>query len=218
MERGSAGRRPRGGRRRGRRRDAGSRGRAGRAGRARRGTARSPAPSTRTGLGRALVGQFVGQRHRMPVVAHQRPALGARPDLGDQLVLLVETSWEKSDANGGETEEVKPTRLSRATPPRFAFAVPARRRGARFLGPFCALAASDEIGMLPPEKGRSDPTSSTVPSFGPRKALMRALVSIERKVGDLVDALLPCAFPHHRQSARAICEDLRTVLPPNSSR
>ena len=40
-------------------------------------------------LGRPLVGQFVGERHRMPVVAHQRAALGAGTDAGDQLVLLV---------------------------------------------------------------------------------------------------------------------------------
>ena len=40
-------------------------------------------------LGRALVRQLVGERHRMPVVAHQRPALGAGTDAGDQVVLLV---------------------------------------------------------------------------------------------------------------------------------
>ena len=39
-------------------------------------------------LGRPLGRQLVGERHRMPVVAHQRAALGARPDAGDQLVLL----------------------------------------------------------------------------------------------------------------------------------
>ena len=40
-------------------------------------------------LGRALGRQFVGERHRMPVVAHQRAALGAGTDAGDQVVLLV---------------------------------------------------------------------------------------------------------------------------------
>jgi hypothetical protein len=39
-------------------------------------------------LGRPLVGQFLGQGHRMPVVPHQRATHGARPDPGDQLVLL----------------------------------------------------------------------------------------------------------------------------------
>ena len=34
-------------------------------------------------LDRALGRQLVDQRHRLPVVAHQRAALGARPDAGD---------------------------------------------------------------------------------------------------------------------------------------
>ena len=39
-------------------------------------------------LGRPLLGKLVGERHRMPVMPHQRAAFGARPDAGDQLVLL----------------------------------------------------------------------------------------------------------------------------------
>ena len=39
-------------------------------------------------LGGPLLRQLVGERHRMPIVPHQRAAFGARPDAGDQLVLL----------------------------------------------------------------------------------------------------------------------------------
>ncbi len=39
-------------------------------------------------LGRTLGRQFVGERHRMPVMPHQPAAFGARPGAGDQLVLL----------------------------------------------------------------------------------------------------------------------------------
>ena len=50
-------------------------------------------------LGRPLGGQFVGQGHGMPVMPHQGAALGARPDAGDQLVLLGAHHVPKSDAN-----------------------------------------------------------------------------------------------------------------------
>ena len=40
------------------------------------------------GLGGTFPGKLVGERHRMPIVPHQRAAFGARPDAGDQLVLL----------------------------------------------------------------------------------------------------------------------------------
>jgi hypothetical protein len=39
-------------------------------------------------LGRPLVRQLLGERHGVPVVSHQRAALRAGADAGDQLVLL----------------------------------------------------------------------------------------------------------------------------------
>ena len=55
-------------------------------------------------LGRPRPIQLVGERHRMPVVAHQRAAPGAGPDAGDQLVLLG-SHGKKSGANQGRAEE-----------------------------------------------------------------------------------------------------------------
>ena len=55
-------------------------------------------------LGRPRTVELLGQRHRMPIVAHQRAAPGAGPDAGDQLVLLG-SHGKKSGANEGGTEE-----------------------------------------------------------------------------------------------------------------
>ena len=50
-------------------------------------------------LGRPFGGQFVGECHGMPVMAHQGAASRARTDAGHQLVLLGAHHGPESDAN-----------------------------------------------------------------------------------------------------------------------
>ena len=75
-------------------------------------------------LGGTLLRELVGERHRMPIVPHQRAAFGARPDAGDQLVLLGDSSWEKSGVNPNACH---PEAVGRAPPPPGICQIPSSR-------------------------------------------------------------------------------------------